>query len=64
MAGKKTNESGKKASGQARKAEAAVQKAAAEQAKKNVEEEEEWQKGAKSNAKKYILTLLMPNPYI
>lgn len=48
MAGENT----KKASGNAKKAEAAAQRAAAENAKKSVEEDQEWSKGAKSNAKK------------
>ncbi|KAI9684333.1 MAG: hypothetical protein M1829_002142 [Trizodia sp. TS-e1964] len=53
MAGKKSsNENGKKASGNAKKAEAAALKAAKENLKKTVVEDEEWSKGAKSNAKK------------
>jgi hypothetical protein len=53
MAGKKAAvENTKKAAGNAKKAEAAAQKAAAENAKKAAEEEQDWSKGAKSNAKK------------
>jgi stress response protein YsnF len=53
MAGKKTGEQNtKKVAGNAKKAEAAAAKAAAENAKKAVEEEQDWSKGAKSNAKK------------
>jgi hypothetical protein len=53
MAGKKGGgESSKRAAGLARKAEASTQKAAAEDAKKAAVEDAEWQKGAKSNAKK------------
>ena len=37
------------------KAEAANQKAAAENAKKAVAEDQEWSKGAKSNAKKSVV---------
>ncbi|KAM5348093.1 hypothetical protein ACJ41O_007917 [Fusarium nematophilum] len=51
MAGKK-GENSKKAAGNARKAEAAAQKAAADDARKEVAEEEKWQKGAKNNSKK------------
>lgn len=39
-----------------KKAEAANQKAAAENAKKAVAEDQEWSKGAKSNAKKFVLS--------
>ncbi|KAI0152391.1 hypothetical protein F4776DRAFT_29410 [Hypoxylon sp. NC0597] len=52
MAGKKGGENSKKVAGQARKAEAAAKKAAAEDAKKAAVEDAEWEKGAKSNAKK------------
>lgn len=53
MAGKKTGEQNtKKVAGNAKKAEAAAAKAAAEEAKKAVEEQQDWSKGAKSNAKK------------
>lgn len=52
MAGKKGQDNSKKAAGQSRKAEAAAQKAAAEEAKKAAAEAAEWDKGAKSNAKK------------
>jgi hypothetical protein len=53
MAGKKAvGENTKKVSGNAKKAEAAAQKAAAENSKKAVVEDEDWGKGAKSNAKK------------
>lgn len=53
MAGKKSaGENTKKASGNAKKAEAAAQKAAVENSKKAAVEDEEWGKGAKSNAKK------------
>ncbi|KAK1759440.1 coiled-coil domain-containing protein-like protein [Echria macrotheca] len=53
MGGKKaTGEGGRKAQGQARKAEAAAQKAAAEDAKREAAESAEWNKGAKSSAKK------------
>jgi hypothetical protein len=51
MAGKKT-ENTKKVAGNAKKAEVAAQKAAAENAKKAESEEQDWGKGAKSNAKK------------
>ncbi len=53
MAGKKgSGENSKKASGNAKKAEAAAQKQAAENAKKARVEDQDWSKGAKSNAKK------------
>ncbi|KAI0840941.1 hypothetical protein F5Y06DRAFT_233745 [Hypoxylon sp. FL0890] len=52
MAGKKGGDNSKKAAGQARKAEAAAKKAAVEDAKKAAIEDAEWEKGAKSNAKK------------
>ncbi|KAI8629526.1 DUF1014-domain-containing protein [Xylariaceae sp. FL1651] len=52
MAGKKGSDNSKKAAGQARKADAAAAKAAAEEAKKAAAEDQEWQKGAKGNAKK------------
>ncbi|KAI9706096.1 MAG: hypothetical protein M1836_005502 [Candelina mexicana] len=53
MAGKKpAGENSKKAAGNAKKAEAAAQKQAVENAKKAKVEDEEWSKGAKSNAKK------------
>lgn len=54
MAGKKTTENSKKAAGNAKKAEVAAQKAAAENSKKAAAEDEEWSKGAKSNAKKLV----------
>jgi len=54
MGGKKGGgEGSKKAAGQARKAEAAAAKTAAEDAKKKAAEELKWQKGAKSDNKKY-----------
>jgi hypothetical protein len=53
MAGKKAaGENTKKAAGNAKKAEVAAQKAAVENQKKAAVEDEEWGKGAKSNAKK------------
>jgi hypothetical protein len=53
MAPKKSaGENSKKASGNAKKAEVAAQKAAVENAKKAEVEDDEWSKGAKSNAKK------------
>jgi hypothetical protein len=53
MAGKKAaGENTKKVAGNAKKAEAAAAKAAAENQKKAAEEEQDWSKGAKSNAKK------------
>jgi len=53
MAGKKAaSENTKKAAGNAKKAEVAAQKAAIENQKKAAAEDEEWSKGAKSNAKK------------
>jgi len=53
MAGKKSaGENTKKAAGNAKKAEVAAQKAAVENQKKAAAEDEEWGKGAKSNAKK------------
>lgn len=42
------------------KAEAAAQKAVSENAKKAVADDTEWSKGAKSNAKKYILPIAPP----
>jgi hypothetical protein len=63
MAGKKVaGENTKKASGNAKKAEAAAQRAAAENAKKSVEEDQEWSKGAKSNAKNPILSRAVTAP--
>ncbi|KAI9847438.1 MAG: hypothetical protein M1830_007360, partial [Pleopsidium flavum] len=53
-------ENTKKAAGNVKKAEVAAQKAAAENSKKASEEDREWTKGAKSNAKKY--TLPSPSP--
>ncbi|OAA58376.1 hypothetical protein SPI_06449 [Niveomyces insectorum RCEF 264] len=54
MAGGKKGggDNSKKAQGQARKAEAAAQKAAADDARREAAEQDEWQKGAKSSAKK------------
>jgi len=53
MAGKKAGgENTKKAAGNAKKAEVASQKAEAQNAKKAQAEDQEWGKGAKSNAKK------------
>jgi len=49
---KKQVESSKKAAGNARKAAAAASKADAENSRKAAEEAQEWEKGAKSNAKK------------
>jgi len=58
MAGKKAaTENTKKASGNAKKAEAAQKKAAVENEKKAAVEDEDWGKGAKSNAKKYGVLL-------
>ncbi len=51
MAGKKT-ENTKKVAGNAKKQEAAAAKAALEDSKKAVAEDQDWSKGAKSNAKK------------
>ncbi len=57
MAGKKgSGENSKKASGNSKKAEAAAQKQAAENAKKAAVEDQDWSKGAKSSAKKYVST--------
>lgn len=55
MGGKKGGENGKKASGNARKAEVAAQKQAEQDTRRAQAEEEEWGKGAKSNAKKYVI---------
>lgn len=52
MPKKQAGENSKKAAGNAKKAEVANQKAAAEGAQKAVAEDQEWGKGAKSNAKK------------
>ncbi|KAI9867621.1 MAG: hypothetical protein M1813_008421 [Trichoglossum hirsutum] len=53
MGGKKAlGENSKKAAGNARKAEVAARKAAESDAKKAQVEEQEWSKGAKSNARK------------
>ncbi|ROT40693.1 DUF1014-domain-containing protein [Sodiomyces alkalinus F11] len=52
MGGKKGGENSKKAAGQARKQEAAAAKATEAEAKKDVVEDSQWSKGAKSNAKK------------
>jgi hypothetical protein len=53
MAGKKGGgENTKRAAGLARKADAAANKSAVEQAKNDAVEDAEWQKGAKSSAKK------------
>lgn len=54
MPGKKSTENSKKVAGNAKKAEAAAQKAAVEGAKKVAAEDEEWSKGAKSTAKKWV----------
>lgn len=54
MAGKKGSDNSKKAAGQARKADAAASKAAVENSKKAAVEDEEWSKGSKNNAKKYV----------
>ncbi|KAM0798052.1 hypothetical protein BDR22DRAFT_809667 [Usnea florida] len=56
MPKKQAGENSKKAAGNAKKAEVANQKAAVDKAKKAVEEDQEWSKGAKSNAKKYVPT--------
>ena len=64
MGGKKAlGENSKKAAGNARKAESAAKKAAEESARKAQLEDQEWSKGAKSNAKKYthsFLSMLSP----
>ena len=61
MAGKKgAGENSKKASGNAKKAEAAAAKQAVESTKQAKAEEEEWSKGAKSSAKKYVRGKLSP----
>ncbi|KAI1377775.1 hypothetical protein F4677DRAFT_415465 [Hypoxylon crocopeplum] len=52
MAGKRGVDNSKKAAGQARKAETAAKKAAVEDAKKAAADDAEWDKGAKSNARK------------
>lgn len=52
MAGKKGGENTKKVAGNARKAEAAAQKSAADDARREAAEDEKWNKGAKSSAKK------------
>lgn len=53
MAGKKAvGENSRKVAGNSKKAEVAAQKAAAENQKKAVVEDEDWGRGAKSNAKK------------
>lgn len=53
MAGKKqAGENTKKVSGNAKKAEAAAAKQAVENQKKAAAEDDDWGKGAKSNAKK------------
>ncbi|KAI9811068.1 MAG: hypothetical protein M1827_005650 [Pycnora praestabilis] len=63
MAGKKAaGENTKKAAGNAKKAEAAAQKQAVESSKKAQVEDEEWGKGAKSNAKKWVFG--SPSPSI
>ena len=55
MAGKKgAGENTRKVAGNSKKAEAAATKAAAENAKKAQVEDEDWGKGAKSNAKKQV----------
>lgn len=54
MAGKTKGENTKKVAGNAKKAEAAATKAAVENAQKAQAEEQDWSKGAKSNAKKYV----------
>ena len=51
---KGAGENSKKAAGQARKAEAAAGKQAAKQKEVAAEEDKEWSKGAKSNAKAYV----------
>lgn len=53
MAGKKGDNS-KKVAGNARKAEQAAQKAAADDARNEAAEADKWNKGSKSNAKKYV----------
>ena len=53
MAGKKGDNT-KKVAGNQKKAEAAAQKAAVENQKKAAAEDEDWGKGAKSNAKKSV----------
>lgn len=52
MAGKKGADNSRKAAGNARKAEVAAQKAAVEDARREEAEDEKWQKGAKSNARR------------
>ena len=58
MAGKKGGagggETSKKAQGQARKADAAASKQAAKNQQVEKAESEQWEKGAKSNAKAYV----------
>lgn len=52
MAGKKGADNSRKAAGNARKAEVAAQKAAVEDARREEAEDEKWQKGTKSNARR------------
>jgi hypothetical protein len=52
MAGGKKGESTKRAAGMAKKAEVAAEKAAAEAARQEAAEQQKWQTGAKSSAKK------------
>lgn len=49
-------EGSKKAQGQARKADAAASKQAAKDKQADAAEAEQWNKGAKSNAKAYVHT--------
>ena len=65
MAGKKSGgENTKKVAGNARKADVAAQKQAAQDSKKAEADEEEWSKGAKSNAKKYVrISPQRPSPF-
>ena len=62
MAGKKV-ENTKKVAGNAKKAEVAAQKAAAENVKNAALEEQDWGKGAKSNAKKYVSYLTLKSSF-
>lgn len=55
MAGKKSAvENSKKVAGNAKKAEAAARKEAVENQKKALEVDQEWSKGVKNTAKKFV----------
>ena len=64
MPKKAFGENDKKKGGNAQKAEAAAAKAAAEKAQKDQAEAQDWGKGAKNSAKKYVYVKTLTLSYL